>query len=750
MSDTSAKRKPNRLIRETSPYLRQHAHNPVDWHPWGDEAFEKAKREDKPVFLSIGYSTCHWCHVMERESFEDDEIARVLNEHFIPIKVDREERPDLDEIYMSATQLMAGRGGWPNSVWLTPDGRPWYAGTYFPPKPAGGIIGFGQLLETLARAWRERRDEVERQAAQMTETIRQVSLFPSAKDSSGGDSLALALRNLESRFDPEHGGFDGAPKFPPHSALMLLEDAWERGATETQRRMLTETLDAMARGGVHDHVGGGFHRYCTDARWFLPHFEKMLYDNALLLRAYAEGFRLTGKPEYKSVAMRIAEWAAREMLSPEGGFYSALDADSEGIEGRFYVWTRSEIMEHLGPHDGEFFCRIYGVEEGGNFLDEASGRTSAANVLYLRAPLDGLFNMMEVSAEDGLELLEELRGKMLALRERRPRPHRDEKVLASWNGLMIGALACAGKAFEAQELTALSARAAECVLAKLQRDGKLLHSYCEGEARISAYLDDYAYLGAGLLELHDATGDTRWLKEARRLAGQLCERFSDPEAGGFFLAPADGEALLARTKPAYDQPLPSGNGVATQLFIRLGRLTGSDDWLERAEATVKAFRPVMHAAPHGTHTLIIAESMLEESRRGAGPRGLESPVSVHVGEKKITAKPGGTALVSLQVSIAEGYHVADGAAAIGIALSENEVAEVAEIGLPKPERLKLGAETVSAYKGTLNIKVVLQVREDAPEGEHRLSLEVKAQPCTERECRPPLRVMVPIALRVVP
>jgi len=472
----------NRLIHEKSPYLLQHARNPVDWYPWGDEALARAKREDKPVFLSIGYSTCHWCHVMERASFEDRGVAKIMNRHYIAIKVDREERPDLDEVYMTATQLLTGRGGWPNSVWLTPDGRPWHAGTYFPKDDYFGRPGFTTMLSQLADVWETRRREVEAQAHRLAAALRQALAkedigTEDKLDRSVVDSAVEALIEL---FDEQNGGLVGAPKFPPHTSLSLLIYDYRKRGDPSVLRIIAATLDAMARGGIHDHIGGGFHRYSTDARWFLPHFEKMLYDNAQLARTYVDGYLITGNEEYLRAARGTYDWVLRVMTDEKGGFYSAVDADSEGTEGKFYVWSRDEIIEALGEEEGGIFCRAYGVEEGGNFRDETTGETAGTNVLYLKVPVG------ELAGSEGMPLsnlearLARGRETLLGLRNNRVRPHLDDKVITAWTGLMIGSLAYGGRLLNEPRYVSAAEKAAEFVLANLYEDGKLLRTYRGG------------------------------------------------------------------------------------------------------------------------------------------------------------------------------------------------------------------------------------------------------------------------------
>ncbi len=488
----------NRLVFEASPYLRQHARNPVDWYPWGDEALARAAREDKPIFLSVGYATCHWCHVMEHESFEDAETAALLNAHYVCVKVDREERPDLDAAMMTATQLFTGRGGWPNSLWLTPDGKPWFCGTYFPREDRGPQRpGFKSMLTNLRAIWDTRRAEALDQAEAVVEAIVQQGALPEPAPGglSGRALVDAALGQLAADFDPLHGGFGGAPKFPPHQALALLLDEYARRADAALLAMATRTLEAMAAGGIHDQLGGGFHRYSTDARWLLPHFEKMLTDNALLLAVYAEAARRTGRADFAAVARGIAGWALRDMRDAAGGFHTALDADSEGEEGRFYVWRPAELAALLGPEDAARFARIYGVEPDGNFREEATGERLGTNILYLPQPL------AEAAAREGVDLatLARWREKLRAARDGgRIWPERDDKVLTSWNGLMIAGLARAGRLLEEPAWIAAADEAADFCLTALRARGRLLAVWRAGQAKLPATLDDHAFLALGL------------------------------------------------------------------------------------------------------------------------------------------------------------------------------------------------------------------------------------------------------------
>ena len=588
MASTSARQ--NRLAGEKSPYLLQHAGNPVDWYPWGEEAFARARAEDKPVFLSIGYATCHWCHVMERESFESQEVAAFLNQRFVSIKVDREERPDVDEIYMGAVQAMTGSGGWPLSLFLAPDGRPFYGGTYFPMPRKFGRPSFLDLLQALDEAWRNKREKVLDDARWMHEHL-QAQGREGEPAALGEELLRTGFEQLRERHDDERGGFGGQMKFPtPHNLTFLLRWDARAGAPEA-RRIVTTTLDAMAEGGLRDHLGGGFHRYAVDPEWEIPHFEKMLYDQAGLVRAYVEGWQVMRHARWAEVARETCEFVLREMRAPGGAFTSAWDADSEGVEGKFYVWTQAELREALGA-DFPAFAALYRVSEGGNFHE-----LPGANHLQLRQPLADAARQVGTSEAELLARVARCQATLLALRARRVPPLHDDKVLADWNGLMIGALALAGRALGEPRYVQAAEEAATFVLETLRAlDGGLLHRWRDGEAAIPALLDDHAYLAHGLLELFQATGRARWLSEARRLAAALRERFADAERGGFFQTPSD-TTLITRSKPGYDGALPSGNAVAAEVLLRLGRLLPDEALLEEGRRALSALSQTLARAP---------------------------------------------------------------------------------------------------------------------------------------------------------
>jgi len=613
----------NRLAGETSPYLRQHAHNPVDWYPWGEEALGRARAEDRPIFLSIGYSACHWCHVMERESFESDAIATLMNERFVNIKVDREERPDLDEIYMAATQLLTGQGGWPNSVFLTPDLKPFYAGTYFPPDARFGRPGFAEVLTGVADAWRQKRDEVTRVSGEVAGQIRTMSEMKAGRAAAGPNLLSRAFGDLAGRFDPAHGGFGGAPKFPHSMDVAFLLRYHRRSGNIEALRMAVVSLDRMARGGINDQIGGGFHRYSVDARWLVPHFEKMLYDNALLARAYLEGAQATtpmpeshALPEggaavaaaFRDVARQTLDWAIREMRTPEGGFCSSLDADSEGEEGRFYAWTPAEIEAAVGRGEAAFVAAVYGVTGAGNF---EHGRS----VLHLPQPIGEVARAQRTDAAELRLRLAGARTRLMQARDKRVRPGRDDKVLADWNGLMIAALAIGGRVLDEGRYRDAARAAARMVLGRMRRDGRLLHAYLGGEARHRAYLTDYAAMIAGLLDLYEATFEPEWVAEARALADQAIDLFRDPEGNGWFLTARDHEALIARTREGNDGATPAGVSLMALALPRLAALTGEGRYLAEVDAILRLYRERLERHPAAFGTMLCALDQALDTQR---------------------------------------------------------------------------------------------------------------------------------------
>jgi uncharacterized protein YyaL (SSP411 family) len=599
----------NRLIHETSPYLLQHAHNPVDWYPWGADALERARREDKPILVSIGYSACHWCHVMEHESFEDEAVARVMNELFVCIKVDREERPDLDKIYQTAHQILAQRpGGWPLNMFLTPDDRmPFFGGTYFPKTPKYGMPGFTDLLRHVAEVYAQKRDAIREQNASLRDIFGR--LQPAAPDPGvhpGPEVLDQAYGELQRQFDARYGGFGGAPKFPHPTSLELCLHRWERsthnGAEDQQAlRMARDSLVAMAHGGLYDQIGGGFCRYSVDERWEIPHFEKMLYDNAQLLALYADAWQATGESLFRRVAIETAEWVMREMQSPAGGYYSALDADSEGHEGKFYVWTAEQIRAPLTPEEWDMAERRFGLRGTPNF--------EGAWHLNVRVDYATLALERQCPESDVTAWLDSARQKLFAARERRARPGRDEKILTSWNGLMIKAMARAGRALDRPDFIASAERALGFIQAELWRSQRLLVTHKDGKSQLNAYLDDHVFLMDGAIELLQS----RWLRAdldfIRALADTLLEHFEDESQGGFYFTGDDHEPLVYRPKPVSDDATPSGNGVAARVFLRLGHLLGDLHYLHAAERTLEALYTGIRQQPstHGALLLALEE-----------------------------------------------------------------------------------------------------------------------------------------------
>ena len=594
---------PNRLRHELSPYLLQHAGNPVDWQPWNAEALTLAQTQQKPMFLSIGYASCHWCHVMAHETFEDPDIARLLNGHFVSIKVDREERFDLDQIYMEAVQMMTGRGGWPLSVFLTPEGEPFFGGTYWPPRGRDGVPGFDQVLLAVADAWQHHRSDVLQQAHKITHLLRSrhSGTDESAAPSSDIDDTPLqeAEGTLRRSFDSRWGGFGPSPKFPQPLPLHWLLRRWRRSGDNELLEIVTTTLDRMAGGGLFDHLGGGFHRYCVDDRWLVPHFEKMLYDNALLAACYLEAWQATGKDAYAVVVRQTLDYLLRDMTDPQGGFYSGEDADSEGEEGKFYLWTPGEIEAVLTPEAATLFCQVYDVTSPGNF----EGR----NILNRLRPIEVEAKLIGCEPAPLQAKLDAARQELLAARAKRVRPGRDEKVLVGWNSLAIDALARAGAALGEPRYTAAANAAADFLWNRLRRDdGRLLHYWRSGQAKCDAYLDDYAGLGNALLTLYETGGPPARLDQAIALADTIVTQFADPEHGGFFFTADDHEPLIVRKIDCFDSPTPSGNGLAVMLLLRLRAISPGDKYQAAAEAALRACFPWMRQVPAAVFQLLLA------------------------------------------------------------------------------------------------------------------------------------------------
>jgi uncharacterized protein YyaL (SSP411 family) len=572
---------PNHLIHETSPYLLQHAENPVDWYPWGEEAFEKARRENKPVLLSIGYSACHWCHVMAHESFEDEQIAQLMNENFVNIKVDREERPDLDQIYMSAVQMMTHHGGWPMTVFLTPDAVPFYGGTYFPPQDRYNMPGFPKVLIGVAEAYRDRQDDIRETGTSLVNELKRLS-------ATGGSDYPIELELLDAAYagivrtyDSINGGFGGAPKFPPAMTLEFLLRTHARTGKRDALEMVSHTCRKMANGGIYDQLGGGFHRYSTDARWLVPHFEKMLYDNALLSRLYLHYFQVSEEAFARETVEGILDYVLREMTHAEGGFYSTQDADSEGHEGKFFVWTMDEIRAALGEDDARIFSAYYNITDTGNFEGK-----NIPNVTLTAEP-------------EWRASLEESKRKLFGLREQRIKPDRDEKVLTAWNGLMLASFAEAGVVLNRPDYTNAARRNAEFVLSNLRRDGSLLRTWKDGIAKFNAYLEDYAFLIEGLVTLFETTGESRWLNEALALTDRMIREFWDEDAGGFFFTGKSHESLIVRSKDYFDNATPSGNSVAALVLARLATLTNKESYRNLAIAVLREVGDQIRRYPSG-------------------------------------------------------------------------------------------------------------------------------------------------------
>jgi uncharacterized protein len=597
----------NRLSRETSPYLLQHAHNPVDWYPWGEEAFQKAKSENKPVLLSIGYSACHWCHVMEHESFENEKIAALMNELFVNIKVDREERPDLDEIYMNAVQMLTGRGGWPMTMFLTPDRKPFYGGTYFPPEDRQGMPGFPRILLGVSQAYREKPEDVEKSVSQILAALQRMSESQETSKNFSPSIIADGAEKVARAYDGDNGGLGQAPKFPNAGVYELFLRHYSRSKNERFLEMVVHTLTKMAQGGIYDHLGGGFHRYSVDAKWLVPHFEKMLYDNAQLVRIYAHAYTITREPLFKSVIEETVSYLLREMLQPQGGFYSTQDADSAGEEGKFFVWTTEETNRVLGEEDGEIFCRIYDVGEPGNF--------EGKSILHPILTVDQASKFFRKEPSEIEGLVARSKQKLFDEREKRIKPFRDEKIITAWNGLMLSGLAEAIKVTKNPAASAAAKQTVEFIFGSMFRDGFLLHTYKDGRAKLLGYLDDYAFLAVGLLDLYEALFDRSYLDRAIELADIMPREFWDERNGGFFFTGKSHEPLISRAKPIFDASIPSGNAMATQLLVRLHRLTGKDEYRTNAEKVLRSYYDAMESQPFGfAHLLCALDSYVEGAK----------------------------------------------------------------------------------------------------------------------------------------
>ncbi|MDG3547157.1 thioredoxin domain-containing protein [Methanobacterium formicicum] len=601
----------NHLKDEKSPYLLQHRDNPVDWYPWGEEAFQKAKDENKPIFLSIGYSTCHWCHVMSRESFQDPEIGQLINQVFVPVKVDREERPDIDSIYMTVCQMITGSGGWPLTIIMTPDLKPFFAGTYFPKDTGPRGTGLRDLILNVHELWENQEGELLKSADELTVSLEKISQGKPG-DSLPPEIITQTYHSLQENFDQQYAGFGTNQKFPtPHHLLFLLRYWKQTGETEALN-MIQETLKAMRKGGIYDHIGFGFHRYTVDQQWIIPHFEKMLYDQALLAMAYTEAYQATGETEYRETAEEVLEYILRDMRSPEGGFYSAEDADSEGEEGKFYLWTAEEIQDLLGPEDGALFQTVYSISPEGNFKDEARGIKTGKNILHRTKTWDEISAELEIPSDQLWWKMEHAREVLFPAREARIHPGKDDKILTDWNGLVITALSLAGRVFGREDYLVAAGEAVDFIMTHLHSQGRLQHRWREGESAIEGNLDDYAYLIWGLLELYQATFQAEYLKAALKLNQALTKHFWDNEEGGYYFTPDHAPQILVRQKEAYDTALPSGNSVQQMNLERLYLLTGENNFRETSESLEKYFSPTMKQTP-AAFTMFLSAIMFQTS-----------------------------------------------------------------------------------------------------------------------------------------
>ena len=596
----------NRLAQEQSPYLLQHKDNPVDWYPWGEEAFAAAEKQDKPIFLSIGYSTCHWCHVMEHESFEDSTVAALMNEYFINIKVDREERPDIDNIYMTVCQMMTGSGGWPLTILMTPEKQPFFAGTYFPKESRFQRMGMVDLLPRLGKMWHEDRNRLLATAEQVVQHL-QNSFSPSGTEDISEQTLKDAFAQFLQNFDDENGGFEGRMKFPTAHNLSFLLRYHKRSGDPTALMMVEKTLEAMRKGGIYDHIGFGFHRYATDREWLLPHFEKMLYDQAINSIAYLEAYQVTSKEEYATTAREIFSYVLRDMTSSDGGFFSAEDADSEGEEGKFYVWTEEEVKSVLGESDGSLFGEVYNFSKEGNFREESTGHSTGRNIPHLTNTIEKVAQNRGMEPLELRAKLEKMRQKLFDIRDKRIHPLKDDKILTDWNGLMIAAFAKGAQILDDESYTNVARKAADFVMENLKdKDGKLLKRYRGGKAALPAHLEDYSFFSWGLLELYEATFDVKYLSESLHLTEMMTDLFWDEDNGAFFFTAYDGEEQIVRTKELYDGAIPSGNSVAALVLLRLGRITGESKYENMAATIGKIFSENVEKSPTAYTQLLSA------------------------------------------------------------------------------------------------------------------------------------------------
>lgn len=724
----------NRLILEDSPYLIQHAHNPVDWHAWGSEAFAKAKRENKPIFLSIGYSTCHWCHVMERESFENLEIARILNKHFISIKVDREQYPDIDETYMLAVMLIANHGGWPMSSFLTPEGKPFYGGTYFQPD------AFKQMLIKIAALWEQDRAGLEEQADSLARAMARVSQGRLGVSKIDHMVIKKAEQEIMAGYDELQGGFSQAPKFPQESVLFLLLQLAERNSDAQILQAVKSSLDAMAQGGIHDQVGGGFHRYSTDNEWLVPHFEKMLYNQAHLARVYLLAWRLTGELRFRRVAEQTMDYVLRDMTSAKGGFYSATDADSEGAEGRFFLWTRDEVKQVLSEEDAALAIKVFGMEERGNY--------EGSNILHMPISISEFAKNSGTSEERLFQRLDQIREALYLAREKRPHPLRDEKIITAWNGMMISALAQAGDLLGNPAYLDGAQRAAKLIWdSNWQHGVGLWRIHLDGRSSVVGRQEDYAYFAEGMIHLFDATGDLLWLERAKKVTDAMLKEFWDEEGGGFFLGPADRQvSAMGRFKDSGgDAALPSGNSVALHVLQMLSRRSDDLEYHNWAEATLAAFSGVIASRPSGFGYMLTAAQDLtqgELSARGyAAKGGIRLEVSQLAGSR-----------LALRLQIPEGWHInsnhllQEGLIATKLALKEESRGwELEDVSYPKADTKRLGFQSapLSLYQGAVEIQADFRRIDDKA---RILPLQIGLQACNNKVCLPPEKIYLSLPI----
>ncbi|MES9969437.1 MAG: DUF255 domain-containing protein [Candidatus Thiodiazotropha sp.] len=721
----------NRLILEDSPYLLQHAHNPVDWHPWSDAAFARAKQENKPVFLSIGYSTCHWCHVMEKESFEDTTIAAFLNEHFIPIKVDRESRPDVDQVYMTAVMLLTGHGGWPMSTFLTPQGKPFFGGTYYTPQQ------FTSLLQQVSRLWQERPTDIQEQAEKVAAAVEANNSLEGQAKALNGSIIDTAVENMQRTFDEIQGGFGQAPKFPREPWLYLLLDQAQRKDDRQALEMLETTLDQMARGGIYDQVGGGFHRYSTDYEWLVPHFEKMLYNQAHLSRIYLLAWRLTGREQFRRVATQTLDYVLREMTLPEGGFYSATDADSEGEEGLFFTWSPNEIEAALAPEEAKLATELYGVTARGNF----EGR----NILHLKQGLEEYAEQQDLEIAPLRLRLDGINQRLLQVRNRRPPPLRDDKIVTAWNGMMITAFAQAAQVLDQPAYRQAAIKAAETVWRHNRHEkGRLWRVHLEGQSSIAATQEDYAYLAEALLYIYDLTAEAKWLQRAEELAQALIDRFLDSDNNGFFMSEAEtGITAMGRPKDeGSDNAMPSGSSVAIHLLQRLWQRTGKLDYRRLTDALIARFAPSIEGNPISYGYLLTAVANHRQGELATLAYAAQGGVRI---EGALIPK-GKQLLVNVDIHIPDGWHInsdqpgVKDLIATRMSLSDRAQGwQLGAVSYPEGKRQQLAfqQQPLSLFSGMVRLQASISVEDDNPSASLALPLEVRLQACNDKVCLAP-------------